>query len=190
MWSARRMVASSCSTNQDRVAARFELLKRSQQLFVVAGMQADGRFVEDIEHAAEIGSSVAPPVDALAFAAGQCGHAAAKLQVTQAHFRTGTASAREFGGIVPGNGGGAAGEFDLAKTRRRLSETGIRANLSNCRSVAGDWRAESGAGELRERTGLRRAPWHSGQSSRLPSCQRYQGFFDGVGARAAVHFRQ
>ena len=50
---------------------RFERLERVEQLFVVARVQADGRLIEHVEHAAQIRAELRREPDALAFAAAQ-----------------------------------------------------------------------------------------------------------------------
>ena len=70
--------------HEHRVAARLELFQRRQQLLVVARVQADGRLVQDVEHAAQVRAQLRRQPDALRLAAGQRRHAPPKLQVAQA----------------------------------------------------------------------------------------------------------
>ena len=44
--------------HHQRVAFGFEFLQRVEQNFVVARMQADGRLIEDVAHAAQIGAEL------------------------------------------------------------------------------------------------------------------------------------
>ena len=71
--------------HQQRIAARLEQGQRGQQLLVVGGVQADGRLIQDVKHAAEIGAKLGGQPDALGFAARKGGRAAAQLQIAQAH---------------------------------------------------------------------------------------------------------
>ena len=72
--------------NEHRVAALPECFQRREQLFVVARVQADRRFVQDIEHPAQIRTELGRQANALAFAARQSGNAAAELQITESNF--------------------------------------------------------------------------------------------------------
>ncbi len=56
--------------DQDAVAQLLEPPQRAQQHGVVARMQADGRLVEDVTNAAQIGAELGGQPDALGFAAG------------------------------------------------------------------------------------------------------------------------
>ena len=55
-----------------------------QQLAVIAMMQADGRLVEHVEHAAQLRADLRGQADALAFAAGKRGGGAVERDVSQA----------------------------------------------------------------------------------------------------------
>src|SRR5438093_13144890 len=65
------------------VAARLQDMQRGEQLLIVASVQANGRLVQDVEHAAEVGAELRGEPDALSLAAGKRGDAAAQLQVTE-----------------------------------------------------------------------------------------------------------
>ena len=54
--------------DDDRIAARPELLERAEQLLVVARVQADGRLVEQVEYASESGADLRGEADALGLA--------------------------------------------------------------------------------------------------------------------------
>ena len=66
--------------------ARLQFLERGEQLLVIARMQADGRFVQDVKHAAEIGAQLRGEPDALRFAARKRRHAASELQIAEPDF--------------------------------------------------------------------------------------------------------
>ena len=57
--------------HQQRVALRLEPGERADQHRVVARMKADGRFVEDVAHAAQVGAELGRQPDALRLAAGE-----------------------------------------------------------------------------------------------------------------------
>ena len=69
--SARRIVSSSCSTMTSELPFAFERFERVEQRVVVARMQADGRLVEHVEHAAQVRAELRGEPDALGFAAAQ-----------------------------------------------------------------------------------------------------------------------
>ena len=83
MWSAARIVSSSCSTTTHRVAHVAQPLQRREQPVVVARVQADRRFVEDVEHADQAAADLAGQADALRFAAGERRGGAVERQVVE-----------------------------------------------------------------------------------------------------------
>ena len=70
--------------DDDRVAHVAQLRERVEQLFVVARMQADRRFVEDIEHADQAAADLPGQADALRFAAGKRRRGAVERQILEA----------------------------------------------------------------------------------------------------------
>ena len=70
--------------DDDRVAEVAQPAQRRQQPPVVALVQADGRLVEHVEHAAQVRADLRRQADALRLAAGQRGGAAAERQVADA----------------------------------------------------------------------------------------------------------
>ena len=86
-----------------RVAARPEFLQNVEQLLVVAGVQADGRFVQYVKHAAEIRAELRGQPDALGFAAGKRRHGATELQVAETDFVEELQSLADFGKNVAGD---------------------------------------------------------------------------------------
>ena len=69
--------------DDQRVALGLELGQRVEQHAVVARMQADGRLVEDVAHAAQIRAELRGQPDALRFAAGQRRRRAVERQIRQ-----------------------------------------------------------------------------------------------------------
>ena len=65
------------------VAEIAQALERDQQAVVVALVEADGGFIEDIEHAGEAAADLAGEADALAFAARQGAAGAIKIEVIE-----------------------------------------------------------------------------------------------------------
>jgi hypothetical protein len=61
-----------------RIASRTQHRQRGEQLFVVAGVQANGRLVEHIQHSSQIRTQLRRQPDAPRFAAGKSGGAAAE----------------------------------------------------------------------------------------------------------------
>ena len=84
-WSALLTTSRSCSTTKQRIAQVAELLQGVQQPAVVAGVQADGRLVEHVEHAAQAAAHLGRQADALHLAAGKRGGGPGQRQVVQAH---------------------------------------------------------------------------------------------------------
>ena len=70
--------------HHQRVALRLELLQHVEQDLVVAVVQADGRLVEDVAHAAQVGAELRREADALRLAAGERRRRAVERQVAQA----------------------------------------------------------------------------------------------------------
>ena len=72
--------------HQQRVALLFQFLQRVQKNPVVAWMQADGWFVEDVAHTAQIRAKLGGEPDALRLAAGQRRRRAVERQVGEPDF--------------------------------------------------------------------------------------------------------
>ena len=79
--------------HQHGVAQIAQLFERLQQAAVVAMMQPDGRLVQHVEHAAQLGSDLRGQPDALAFAAGERGRRAVQRDVAQPDVRSEIAAA-------------------------------------------------------------------------------------------------
>ena len=71
--------------HDQRISQIAQALERSQELCVIALMQADGGLVQDIEHAHQAGADLRGQADALCFAAGEGGRRARQREVGQAH---------------------------------------------------------------------------------------------------------
>jgi len=63
------------------VTAGLELLESREQLLVIACMQADGGFVQDVQHTAEVGPELGGQANALALPARQGRGSPAELQI-------------------------------------------------------------------------------------------------------------
>ncbi len=72
--------------DQDAVAQLFEPTQRAQQHGIVARMKTDGRFVENVTNAAQIGAELGGEPDALRLAAGKRIGAPVEGQIGQADF--------------------------------------------------------------------------------------------------------
>ena len=66
---------------QHGVAEIAKFLQRFEQAAIVAVMQANGRLVEHIQHAAQLGTDLGRQANALALAAGERGRGAVKRKV-------------------------------------------------------------------------------------------------------------
>ena len=73
--------------DDQRVAQIAQAFERLEQACVVALVQADGGFVEDVEYAHQGRADLRGQTDALRFAAGERAGAARKGQVVKAHIR-------------------------------------------------------------------------------------------------------
>ena len=81
------MVSASCSTTSTVLPISRKLRQRFEQPFVIARMQADGRLVQHVQHAAQLRADLRRQPDALRFAARKRGGRALQAQVVQAHGR-------------------------------------------------------------------------------------------------------
>ena len=85
-----------------------------QERGVVAGVEADGRFVEDVEDAAQVGAELGGEADALGLAAGEGVAGAVEVEVAEADFLEETEALGDLGQDVAGDeflAGG--GEFEF-----------------------------------------------------------------------------
>ena len=97
------------------VAKVAQILQRGEKTTVVAVMQADGRFVEDIEDAPQLGSDLRCEADALAFSTRECGGGAAERQVAEPDVVQELKAFGDFVHDASGDGQFSAGQFDLAR---------------------------------------------------------------------------
>ena len=96
MWSAARIVSSSCSTTTTVLPMIAQLRERVEQPVVVAGVQADRRLVENVEHADQPAADLPGQADALRFAAGERGGGAVERQIVEPDVEQKSAAGREF----------------------------------------------------------------------------------------------
>ena len=68
---------------EEGVALFSECVKGAEEGSVVAGMKANGGFVEDVEDALEVGAELSGEADALGLAAGKSGGRAVELEVAE-----------------------------------------------------------------------------------------------------------
>ncbi len=97
------------------VALGFEQGQRVEQDAVVPRMQADGRLVEHVAHAAQIAAELRRQPDALRLAAGERGRAAVQPQIAQAHLLHEGQARTDFAQGVAHDLGFARGEFQRAE---------------------------------------------------------------------------
>ncbi len=71
--------------HDDGIAQVAQVFQRGDQALVIALMKADGRFVQDIEHAHQSGTDLGGKADALRFAARERGRGALQGKVVQTH---------------------------------------------------------------------------------------------------------
>ena len=69
--------------DQDGVAQIAQMLERAEQAFVVARVEADGGFIENVKHAAQARTDLRGQADALRFAAGKCGRGTIQAQIAE-----------------------------------------------------------------------------------------------------------
>ena len=108
--------------DHERVALGAQRFEGGQQLLVVARVQADGRLVEHVENAAQVGAELGRQPDALGFAAAQRLGRAVQPEVVEPH------ASHEFQPLpnLRQNVGAdeflARVEFDFAKLRERFAD--------------------------------------------------------------------
>src|SRR5579863_4119214 len=103
--------------DKDGIAQVAELLERMNQPGVVALVESDGWFVENVQNAAKARADLRGEADALAFAAGKRGRAAIKREIAESH------RAKEFQPLLD-LAADAIGDKSLA--RRELEVDGCR----------------------------------------------------------------
>ena len=89
--------------HHQRIALRLELLQHVEQDAVVAVVQADGRLVEDVAHAAQVGAELRSEPDALRLAAREGRRRALERQVAEADFAEKAQPRAQLGDEIPGD---------------------------------------------------------------------------------------
>ena len=69
--------------HHNRIAEIPQLFQRLQQSSVVARMQSDGRFIQNIEHSSQSSSNLTCQANSLRLTTGQCGKRPAECQIVQ-----------------------------------------------------------------------------------------------------------
>ena len=69
--------------DDESIAAIAELEEGLDELGVITGVEADGRFIEDVEYAGKVGAELGGEPDALGFASGECGGGAVEAEVAE-----------------------------------------------------------------------------------------------------------
>ena len=97
---------------EEGVALFSECVKGAEEGSVVAGMKADGGFVEDVEDALEVGAKLRGEADALGFATGEGGGGAVELEVTESNLIEEVEALHNLGENVAADFKVAPGEFE------------------------------------------------------------------------------
>ncbi len=108
--------------HEQRVALGLQLLERVEQDAVVARMQADGRLVEDVAHAAQVGAELRREPDALRFAARQRRRRAVEREIRQPDLVQKIEPRFQFGDEVARDFGFPAFQRDIAEHRVDLAD--------------------------------------------------------------------
>src|SRR5579859_849301 len=98
--------------DQDRVPKIAELLQRAEQAIVVASMQADGGFIQNVENAAQARTDLRCEADTLGFTAGESGGGTVQAEVAETD---GQQKVDAFGDFLER----AGGDFALARSELR-----------------------------------------------------------------------
>lgn len=70
--------------DDEGVAASFKVAKGGEESLVIAGMEADGGFVEHVEDSLKVGAELSGQADPLGFSTGEGGGGAVKMEVVEA----------------------------------------------------------------------------------------------------------
>src|SRR5205085_2760543 len=152
---------------------------------VVARMETNGRFIEDVEDATEIRAELGGEANALAFSTGERGDTTPKLQITEANFTKKFQAFANFREDVPSNQPGAAFYFKIPEKfgggfDRHLGEGVDRASRGQVAELQ-----SHGA-----RDGVQARPATIGAELAITFLPAIPGFLDGISARATIHIRQ
>ena len=118
MWSAARMVSSSCSTTITVLPMSRRLSSVRDHLDVVLGVQADARLVEHVEHPHQARADLRRQPDPLRFAAGQRARASVEAQVVEADAEQQLQPAADFLQHLAAGVGAAPGGLDRCRETR------------------------------------------------------------------------
>ncbi len=170
-------------------------------MFVIACVQADRGFVQNVKHAAKVRTQLGGEPDTLGFAAGKGRHGATKLQVAEPDFIEKAQALADFRKDIPRNLRRAAGEFQFADEFKRRFHI-QRGKIFNPHSVA------SGSGRCRALLARDRASHIGGEGQPCCAGERIEPcpvafranfalgrpapptFFNRIRVRAALHVRQ
>ena len=168
-WSARRIVSSSCSTTTSVLPLLRELRQRVEQDLVVARMQADGRLVEHVAHALQVGAELRREADALRLAARQRRRGAVEREIAEAdrsrNARRDLISAsrsRAISALAPF-------ELQLARRTRTVSSIGLPRERRRCCDRGSARAARPGSGAGRRRSRRRAARPRASRSTQISS---------------------
>ena len=89
--------------DDERVAFFGQGLEGVEEAFVVAGVEADGRLVQNIKHAAQVGTKLGGEADALGFSAGEGFCAAVEREVIESNLREEFEALADFGNHIAGD---------------------------------------------------------------------------------------
>ena len=102
------------------IALGLEGLQSAEEGLVVARVEADGRFVEDVEDALEVGAELGREADALGFATGEGGGGTIELEVAEADVVEELEALDDFRDDVAGDGEVATGELERGDSGDRV----------------------------------------------------------------------
>jgi hypothetical protein len=177
--------------DHEGVAARFEAGEGVEKLFVVAWVESDGGFIEDIKDAGEVGAELCGEANALSFSAGEGGNAPTELKVAESDFAQEREAFDDLGKDVTPYSAIASVESERLEIGGGLVDGGTSEGFDH-----------RGAGqELEERrmdgvAGLESGGSNDGVESGALAIRAWfafaflplePGFLDGIGAGAAIH---
>ena len=102
------------------IAEIAQVEQRFEQAAIVALMQADGRFVENVHHPDQSGADLAGQTDALCFAAGECLGAAIQRQVAESDIGEKAQPVTNFLDHLAGNFAAPSFELHRQEERQRI----------------------------------------------------------------------
>ena len=103
--------------DEDGVAEVAQVFEGGDEALVVALMQADGRLIEDVEHAAQARADLRGEADALAFAAGERGGVAVEREIAEADGVEEFEAFDDLAAEAVGDEGFARGEVEIRMRR-------------------------------------------------------------------------